>query len=120
MIKIFVFFYLLYFVKAEDCNFQSKSYCGNTYFGIDNINITEIKENNFCVSADIFSKTKVCNNETFHCSNDGSILFSNSSSDCLTSLFNQYGLDLPSLKYNNETNVINIVEEGLNIELNKC
>ena len=120
MIKIFVFCYLLFFVKAEDCNFQSKSYCGNTYFGINNINITEIRKNNFYVSADIFSKTQVCNNETFHCFDDGSILFSNSSSDCLTSLFKQYGLNPPSLKYNNETNVIDIVEEGMNIELNKC
>lgn len=105
--------------SATTCDFKSLSYCGSSYIGITDINITGLGDDFFDVSAKVFSKDYDCNKEKFECFSNGNITFPDEQSDCLVKMFSQYNID-PTLKYSNSSNVINIEDDGFNIELKPC
>ena len=58
-------------VNADKCN-PPESYCGSSYIGITNINITSKSNGQYYVSADVF-QNYVCSDEIFDCDKNGSV-----------------------------------------------
>ena len=102
--------------KEINCPFKANTYRGNlTSYGIKIINLQKNK-NYYNITIDLYNLYINCSQENIKCDKNNNIILPNNNSDCLRKHFSEYNIN-PQIKYNINSNYIEVIQWGLNIIL---